>query len=149
MKIKNSDVQPLGGLLVDIRLKGMQSRMRTRFVKLLQQHLDILNEEQQEIVKNYAELDENGNPKTRQENGKEFYVIAEKEQCEKEINELLNEEFIIEENEANKKMLLVVKDLILNCDKEFQGAEAFQYDRFCEVFEDLSYDREVVTELIT
>lgn len=143
MKIKNFDVQELGNFLVDLKLKGQQSRMRTRFIKILQSHLDTINKEQDEIVKTYAELDENGKPKTRKEGNNEYYVIKEKEQAEKEINELREEEFVIEENEENKLMLLTVKEAVFSCEKEFQGVEAFRYDRYCELFENLSYETEL------
>jgi hypothetical protein len=143
VNIRNDDLVNLGNFLVDLKLRGKQSRMRTRFVKRLQAHLNIVKEEKEDILKQYGEVDEEGNLITKLENGKEVYVMKDKEACEKELAELYNEEMVIEENETNKEMLLCVGEAILNCNLEFVGKEAFEYDNYCELFENLTYEREL------
>jgi hypothetical protein len=143
MKIRHEELLGLGNFLMELKLNGKESRMRTRLVKRMQTHLDLVQTEKDEIIQNYGVLDENGNLKTKQENGKEYYEIEDREACEKEILELLQEEMVIEENEENKEMLLVVKEAVLNCDMVFQGQQAFEYDGYCELFENLTYDKEL------
>lgn len=143
MNIRHDELLELGNFLMDLNLKGRASRMRTRFVKRMQTHLDLVQAEKNAIIQNYGVLDEEGKVKTKVEDGKEIYEIENKEACEKEILELLEEEMTIEENEENKQMLISVRDAILSCDKEFKGAEAFQHDRYCELFENLTYDKEL------
>lgn len=143
MIIKNNDLMGLGNLLADLTLKGSASRLRTRFIKKLQKQLDKVEAEKQEILKNYGELDGNGNIKVEEENGTQVYVIRDRQACEREIMELFEEVMEIEENEENEKMLTIIRDAILNCDKEFTGLMAFDYDRYCEMFENLTYGKEL------
>jgi hypothetical protein len=143
MNIRNDELFSLGNFLADLTLKGASSRFRTRFIKKLQKQMDLVEEEKIEIIRTHGELDENGHVKTTLENGNEIYVIHDREACEKEIMELFQEDFIIEESLENRQMLLSVRDALLNCDKEFTGHEAFIYDSYCEKFENLTYDKEL------
>jgi hypothetical protein len=143
MIIRNSDLLTLGTFLMDLKLKGTKSRMRTRFVKKIQEQLDLIQQEKEAIIRNYGVVDENGQIKTKIENGNEVYEIIDREQCEKELAELYSESLFIEENDGNKQMLLAVKDAVLNCDLEFNGQNALNYDMYCELFENLTYDKEL------
>jgi hypothetical protein len=131
---------------MELKLKGRESRMRTRLVKRMQAHLNLVQDEKDAIIKNYGVLDEEGNVKTKSVNGNEVYEIENQEACEKEIVELFEEEMVIEENEENRQMLMVVGEAVLNCDKIFQGQEAFNYDIYCELFENLTYDKELANQ---
>jgi hypothetical protein len=143
MKIRNEEIVGFGNFLMDLTLKGTSSRMRTRLVKKLQKHLDEVQEEKDEIITIHGILDEEGNVKTKTVDGREVYEIRDNEACMKEISDLYKEEFVIEENEENRQMLTTVRDIVLNCDKEFQGQEAMVYDYYCEIFENLTYDKEL------
>jgi hypothetical protein len=143
MIIQNKDLIGLGNFLADLTLKGSASRLRTRFIKKLQEQLNKVDEEKQEILKNYGELDEKGNIKTKEENGSKVYVISDREACEKEMLELFDEVMVIEENQENEKMLKIIRDAVLNCEREFTGQMAFDFDRYCELFENLTYDKEL------
>jgi hypothetical protein len=143
MKIRNEEIVGFGNFLMELTLKGTSSRMRTRLVKKLQKHLDEVQEEKDEIITIHGILDEEGNVKTKTVDGREVYEIRDNEACMKEISDLYKEEFVIEENEENRQMLTTVRDIVLNCDKEFQGQEAMVYDYYCEMFENLTYDKEL------
>lgn len=143
MNIRNNDLIGLGSFLMELKLKGKKSRMRTRFVKRLQEQLNLIQEEKDGIIKTYGILDHDGNVKTKVVNGTEVYDIENREQCEKEILELYNETLVIEENEENREMLITVGEAILNCDKEFQGQDALDYDLYCEMFENLTYNEKL------
>ncbi|MGG1444800.1 hypothetical protein ABE354_22630 [Brevibacillus laterosporus] len=47
----------------------------------------------------------------------------------------------MDETEERKEMLLTVSDVLLNIDTPFSKEDAHYYDRFCEVFENLSYTK--------
>lgn len=143
MKIRNEEIVGFGNFLMDLTLKGSSSRMRTRLVKKLQKHLDDVQTEKDEIITIHGILDEDGNVKTKEVDGREVYEIRDNEACMREISELYKEEFVIEENEENRQMLIAVREAVFNCNKEFQGQNAMLYDYYCEIFENLTYDKEL------
>lgn len=140
MRMKNAEVESFLNFIMSMELSGKNSRLRTRFAKLLMQQQQLINEEHMELIKEYSHLDDNGNPKVKEENGKQMYDVYDRESFNKEYSILLNEDFIIEANEERREMLLLVKDVILNCEMTFKGREALQYDRWCEIVEDIDYE---------
>lgn len=140
MRMKNVEVENLLKFIMELELKGRDSRLRTRFAKLLMERQNLVDEEHQELVKQYSITDDSGKPKIVEKDGKQFYDVQDKVGFNREYFILLNEEFIIEETEERKEMLLLLKDVILNCDKTFMGGEALEYDRWCEMVEDIIYE---------
>ena len=138
MIIKNSDIQSLVNFLVNEKLSGKTSRMRTRFVNLLNERLKEIEEFRLEIVEKYAEKDDEGKPITNDNK----YKIVDMEAFNKDYDELMNEEFIIDETHSKKDMLLSVKRILESTEMEFSGQEAFLYDKWCEAFENLKYEEE-------
>ena len=139
MKIKNVMIEPLMNFLMKFELKGKESRLRTRFVKLLNEHQNQLQNDNYELIKEYANLDEQGEPKQIQRGEKFHYDINAEKRSEynNEYILLMEEHCIIDENESHKELLLFIKELILNCDMTFKGREAMEYDLYCEVFESI------------
>jgi hypothetical protein len=135
IRMHNVEVDSLGSFLLELNLKGKDSRMRTRFIRLLQERMELIRTEHQELVKQYAELDESGEPKTIERDGQSVYDIKDIPAFNKEYNELMMELFVIEVSEANKDMIEVVRNAVLECDKEFSGQEALVFDRYCEIME--------------
>lgn len=141
MKIKNAEIEAFSNFLMDFELKGRESRLRTRFVKLLVQRQSEIQEEHRELLRQYANFDEEGNIKTLElPNGLKVYDVPDKDTFNREYYLLMNEDFIIEENEERKEMLLFIKELILDCEKTFKDREAIEYDRWCDIVEEISYD---------
>lgn len=140
MKLKNVEVEALIGFLMKMELKGRDSRMRTRFVKLLMERQNLIEQEHQDLIKQFSVIGEDGNPKTIEKDGKHFYDVQDKVGFNREYYMLLQEEYIIEETEERKEMLLLLKDVILNCEMTFMGGEALEYDRWCDIVEEIKYD---------
>lgn len=136
MKLRNIEIEPFVEFLMSFELKGKESRLRTRLVKLLNEKLVDFRDEHLELVKDYAKLDENQNPVIiEKENGVQAYDIENIDEFNYQYDLLMFEEFTIEKTEERAEMLSFVKDMILDCDKVFSGLEALRYDRFCDIVE--------------
>jgi len=140
VKMKNYEVEAFANFLMSLELIGRESRFRTRFVRLLMERVKLIREEHAELIRQFARFDESGNPIIVKINGVDAYDVPNKKAFDKEYSSLMNEDFIIEENEERKEMLLTVRDAILNCQKTFSGREAMEYDRWCEIVEEINYD---------
>lgn len=136
MKLANYEVPKLGELLFNMKLKGKDSRMRTRLVNEIDNYIkNTLNKEEIQLLMEYGVKDENGEL-IEGENG--FVLIPEKvNDYHTEMNNLINENFVIEENETNKDMLLSVANSIINCDLELNSELAKLWDKWCDQFEDV------------
>ncbi len=132
MKIKNKDILNTHKILYDLELKGSASRLRSRFNRLLQQHYNnVIQPEENELRKQYATKDEQGEI-IYDENGN-FKASVD---YVNEIDMLMEEYFHIDLNEANKEMLLTIAHLFL--DEELitvSGELAETYDIVCSQFE--------------
>lgn len=146
MKLTNQEVNVFGQFLINLKLKGKDSRMRTRLFKMLQERQELILSEHQQLKNEYAEKDEDGNViyhETRMPDGssQKGFKIAETDikKYNSEITMLMEEEFIIEETEERKDMLLSVRNAVLNFDEDLSGDEAILHDRWCEIVEEISY----------
>lgn len=137
MRIKNAEIQGFVEFLMGLQLNGKQSRMRTRLCKLLGDQIRQMDEERMELIKINGEVGEDGNPVTirDEETGSMVYKINNQEQFRKDYEQLLSEDFIMDETEERMAMLLEVKDIVFNVDGVFSGDEALVYDRWCEIVE--------------
>lgn len=139
MIIANADIEPLVKFLMSFELIGRESRLRTRFVKFLMERKNLVDEEHRELIRQFAKFDGDGNPIVIETNGVKRYDVPDMVTFSREYALLQNEQFIIEENEERKELLLFIKELILNCQKTFKDREALEYDYWCEVVETLNY----------
>ena len=144
MIIKNNEVARFGKFLLKFELKGVDSLMRTRFVKLLQEHLDELNIEKDTLLQEYAKRDENGEivSEKNEETDEEFISLTNGREYHLELYKLESEDFIIEETPSKMKMLEAVKELVMNCDWLLSGEEAMEFDRWYEIVEDIGVEVE-------
>lgn len=142
MKLKNIEVEPLANFLMKFELKGKESRLRTKFVRLLTEVQQQINKDNYELIKEYANLDEDKEPKKVERDGKFFYDIKPelKREYNKEYIVLMEEDYIVDETENNKEMLSFIKEAILNCEMTFKGREAIEYDRYCDIVEEINYE---------
>lgn len=140
MRIKNVEIQEFINFLMGFELKGRESRLRTRFVRLLAERIALISEEHNELIRQYAKFNENDEPIIIEIEGTRVYDVPDKAAFNKEYHILLNEDYVIDENEERKELLLFVKDIILNCEKTFKGREALEYDRWCEIVEEIKYE---------
>lgn len=144
MMMKNYEIGELQSFLFNLILKGKESRMRTRFISLLDNQVELIEKERQLLINDYASKDDEGDIKTETKviNDKEQHIVvfpsieAEKE-AQIQIMLMMNEDFIIEETVDKIEMLKTLQNIILNCNLEFTGQKAVLYDRFCEIFEEI------------
>ena len=130
--IKNEKLGQAISLLFDLSLKGKQSRQRSKFIKALDERLKEVAEQEQELLKEHCHLDEEGNPKTKN-NGQEWDV-KDVGAFRKDKIELYEEEFVLDGGD-NEEMLKTLKTVLFDCEKEFKGQEAQIYDYLCDQFE--------------
>lgn len=135
IRMYNVEIEQFANFLLGLNLKGKESRMRTRFIKTLQERMALVKEEHLDLIKQYSEKDENGEPKIIEKDGQQVYDVQDMEAFNKEYNELMLEELVVEETVANKDVLNAVRNAVLNCDQEFSGQDALVFDRFCEIVE--------------
>lgn len=143
MRIKNIELLPLIAYLDTFTLISTESRMRTRLKKILIDKLQLFDSERQELVKQFSRKDENGNPLTKiNEDGEEVGDIEEVNEFQREYAILGNELIYIEETIGNRQMLLTVRDIVAADSTGYKGAEADNYDYWCQCFEAINYDDE-------
>lgn len=133
ISIENQKLVASINLLYGLSLKGKQSRHRTKCIKLLNERLNELQEQENELLKEHCHLDEEGNPKTK-ENGT-MWDVKDPDAFSKDRAELYEEKMVIEGGN-NQEMLSTVKDVLFDCDKELSGQEAEIYDYLCDQFEE-------------
>lgn len=144
MIIKNAEVEELFNFLISFELTGKDSRLRTRFCKILMDRKQLIDEEHVSLIKEFDGYNEDGTPKVVFDKtlNKNIYDLSDRNGFQREYAELLQEDFVIEENEERKEILLKVREIILECDKTFRGREALEYDRWCEIVEQIKYNTE-------
>jgi len=150
LRIKNQYLLGLASWLAELPLVGKESRMRTRFVNLLSERIKENQDIHRKILDKYVEKDKDGKMKEEEVNGIKTLVISEdkKESADKEYKELLDEEFVVDALEANKEMLEVIKDVVLNTDFVFgpkaddspqqkvaKYRQSQDYEQWCQAFE--------------
>ncbi len=142
LKIKANQIKGFADFLMSLELKGTKSRMRVRLVKMLDEKLESIQQEYiDHVVKEHCQLDEEGNPKTKDVNGQRHWDIKDdkQEDFNKDYLELWNETHVIE-GEDNKVMFVSVRESVLNCDKAFSGQEALMFDQWCDLVEAMDED---------
>ncbi|UOE96081.1 DUF1617 family protein [Alkalihalobacillus sp. LMS39] len=133
VKIQNGKLGQAINLLFNLSLKGKKSRHRTKFIKLLDERLREVAEQEQELLKEHCHLDGKGDPK-KTDDGKSWDV-KDKEAFLKDKKELYEEEMVIEGGDVSG-MLKTVKEILDECEEEWQGAEATTYFELCEIFDE-------------
>lgn len=138
---KNYELKAFGEFLYELSLKGKESRMRSRFIKVLEDQLQLINNEREILLKDYAKKDENGELVfDKDEEGREFVILDDSFSYNLELSKLMQEDFIIEVKNDNTEMIKTIQDVVLNCDKEFSGIEAERYNRFCDILETVTFE---------
>lgn len=143
IKFKNSKLQGFIEFLFDIELRGKESRMRTRFLSLLQERYQLIMQEVETIQRENAELDEYGEiiyNLTKMPDGEEAqsFKVKDIKKYNQEIGELMNELFIIDVDRERREMISSVKKSVLDYDSEIGGQLASTYDHLCEVLESVT-----------
>lgn len=133
VEIKNSILGKAIELLYEMELAGKRSRHRTRFIQQLSDRLELLSEEELILLKDYCELDEEGNPKMVKKDERQEYVFKDVHGFVKEQEELFDESMVIE-GEDNKVMLVTVREALDECETAYSGEDATLYEYLCKQF---------------
>jgi len=137
--LENKYIPDIVNLLFGLSLKGKESRHRSRLIKGLQEHLNILQEEEHQILLDHAELDEKGNPK-KKENGTKW-DIKDLDAFASEKSELMNEVFYID-NANLEESLNIIYEVLNDSDEIWEGKEAMIYDYFLSEIEKIKTEGE-------
>lgn len=142
--MKNYEIKAFGDFLYELSLKGKDSRMRSRFIAIMEEQLALISKEREILLQDYAKKDEHGEPeRNKDEEGREFVVLEDTFSFNLEVSKLMNEDFIVDVKNEKVEMIKSIQDVVLNVDKEFSGVEAERYDRFCEIVESVSFEETV------
>lgn len=137
IKISNEKLNKVYDLLQGIPLKAKQSRHRTKFTKMIVERLKEVIDDEQELIKEHCHLDENGEPKKKDDGTR--WDIKDLKAFSKDREELYKEEMIIEGGDVTG-ILKTVKKILDNLDKELSGEEADIYDYLMDQFD--AYEEE-------
>ena len=129
LKIKNIDVVNAYELLINLSLSFKNSRLRSKFCRLLANHNDnIYVPARQELINHFG---------IETEDGKHVVPFDKLEEFQNEIKILEYEYFTLELNESNKEMLLNLNEILHNEElfNNLSGDNAIIHDKLCDEFE--------------
>jgi len=136
--LTNYEVKSFGQFIHGLVLNGKDSRWRTKLYNVVAKHFNEINGFEYELLKEYANLDKDGNVKFLDE--KKGIVDMDEVNIPKyqeQLSILLNEELIIPCDEEHKKMLTVVGNIILDGEFEVAPELAGFYALWCDKFEEV------------
>lgn len=138
---KNYELKAFGDFLYELSLKGKDSRMRSRFIAILETQLQLIANERDILLQDYAKKDEKGEPiRDKDEEGQEFVILEDSLSFNLEVSKLMGEDFIIEIKNEKVEMIKTIQRIVFDVDKEFSGIEAERYNRFCDILETVSFE---------
>ena len=137
IKLQNQYIITLIPFLQGLKLKGERSRARSKFLSLAMESYYSLHESEVELLKEYAELDESGEPKQgesgftlKQETAMEYLV--ERDKLFTEVAEI--------EGGTYTSHLELMRQILADYDEELDGDNAALYDALCDAFEGVKSD---------
>lgn len=133
MKMFNHEVAPFAEFLFKMKLSPRQSRMRTRMIRLLSQRSEQIDGERLELARQFDLVDENDVQRESIDQGNFELFRAE-------VVAMLNEVYPIAQDDTHKDMLVAIKTAVLEYDEELSELDAVQYDRWCEIVEQINYE---------
>lgn len=138
INLENSYLVPSINFLQGIKLKGKQSRSRSKLVKLLTKSLKTLQEDENALLDQYGERDDDGEF-VKEENGN--IKVTKKAEWQKEHRELLE---TIAEIEGGTYVNHIddCKKILDDYDGELDGANAEAYDALLDAFEAAKKEKE-------
>lgn len=154
LKIKNGNLVTLSKWLSRIPLHAELSRVRTQFLKAVEEHIILIDKKRLDILERYAKKDKDGKPvivdvmeedyttKERTPTGEKKYDIPEEDvkKANKEFEDFLGEELTISLDGNKAKLEGVLEIIRLKTDGlgnqiVFSGTQAEQYEAWISAFE--------------
>ena len=163
---RDRKVASLSVFLSELMLHGKESRARTKFLKLIVDQNTYINEEKTKMLEGFCKKNDKGEMvyitmEPVKEEGKDTAKVVEKEttdrkmamkyafktpedeeKFEKEWQEFMAEEFVIDILPSNNEMVYTVRDLVLNTNQEFSDNNAILYSEWCDSFEGIGETEE-------
>lgn len=131
-EIENRYIAPAINLLGSIPLKNKKSIARSKLVKLLTKKLREFQDDDMLIIKEFANLDESGEPKRLETT---YDIPLDKlEECGKNRTELTKEVAVIEGGEYVNH-INIVEEALEETELELTGIDAEVYEVLIEAFE--------------
>lgn len=131
VEIENSKLVAAGNYLYSLKMVRKQSRMRRRFINLLEERNEIYKEDLKELQEHHANKDSEG--KAIIIDGQ--YDIKDMVAFSNDLKEL-NEEKLVIEGGDNREMLRTIKtELEKYVEVEYEGSESEIYDYLCDAFQ--------------
>lgn len=131
LEIENGKLTAIGDYLYGLKLVRKQSRMRRRFISLLDERNKIYLEDKKELQEEHANKDEKG--KAIIKDGK--YDIPDMIAFSNDLQELNIEKYIIEGGD-HREMLRTMKEILKKYDDvEYEGVDSEVYDYLCDQFD--------------
>jgi hypothetical protein len=138
IKLQNRHIIALVPFLQDMKLKGEQSRARSKFLSLALDAYAALHESELELLKEYAVLGEDGDPEitddggfTLRDGGAREY-LAEREKLFSEVAEI--------EGGTYTSHLETMRLILSEYDEMLEGDNAALYDALMGAFEEVNTD---------
>lgn len=134
VEIQNNQLPAFFNLLYGLKLKGKQSRHRSKFIKLLADQLTERDESEAVLRKEHCRLDDEGNPQTKETEKGVMWDIIDEAAFEKDVVDLMSEKLVIT-GPQHDETIRTVAEALFDTEEEFAGLEAATYATLCELFE--------------
>lgn len=130
IEIENGKLTAAASFLYKLNLIRKQSRMRRRFIALLDERNKIYQEDKKALQEEHANKDEEGKAIIVDDK----YDIPDMVAFSNDLKEL-NEEKLVIEGGDNREMIRTMKEVLRKFeDEEYQGQESEIYDYLCDQF---------------
>lgn len=134
-KVENKYLKAIGEMVAMTPMNGSRSRHRQRFIRDINEQLNLISAEREELIKEFAVLDETGEALSEVNGSVVFSDEVSEQECVKALNELQSEEFILE-GEDKLTMLKKVYLGLEESDVMLSGEDAVAYDLLMENIEE-------------
>ena len=132
IKLQNRHIITLIPFLQGMKLKGERSRARSKFLALAMTSYESLHSSEVELLREYAVLDESGEPKQSEkgftlklETAREYLI--EREKLFSEVAEI--------EGGTYTAHLELMRQILADYDEDLSGENAALYDALCDEME--------------
>jgi hypothetical protein len=138
ISLENKYIVPLVPFLEEMKLKGEQSRARSKFVKLVYAAFAELHESEVDLVKEFAVTGEDGEPVCSEDGSFTLRNGAAKDYAQQRAK--LFSEVAEIEGGTYTSHLKAMHQILLDYGGELSGEDAELYDALCEAFEEANTD---------
>ena len=130
IEIENGKLAAASNYLYGLKLVRKQSRMRRRFISLLNERIKTYEEDRTELLEEHSNKDEDDKAIIHDDQ----YDIKDMVAFSNDLKELNEEKFVIEGGD-NREMIRTVQEILKKFeDEEYEAQQSEIYDYLCDVF---------------